>query len=355
MSDEFVTVSVGGTNYSAFESMSVTAAFDQAARSFDLTIAAEFGKAGTAAVFKAGAALEIRTNGDLLLKGYVDHFKPSLGPDTYTIGVSGRSKSQDAIDSSAKHKTGRIEKKDPVKIAKEVSQGINVDITTDQQLEKVEAYQVTPGETVFRCLEKMARAQGCTVTGTADGGMKVTKAGQKRHAGGLFEGRNIKVGDADHDWSNRHSEYTVKGQRAAGHGKSALELEAIAKDSGVNRFRPIIVIQRDDTDDKKIKKRAETRRDKAAGNALTASITTQGFRDEGGMLWEPGHLVWVESASLSIAQDMIIKSVSYSQSGGSGSLARLDLCDPRAFGGKGGKGNKSGSDWSQGSDAASDG
>jgi prophage tail gpP-like protein len=354
MPDEFITISVGGTVYSAFESMSVSAAFDEAARSFEMTVAAEFGASGTASVFRAGAAVDIRSNGDLLLKGYVDHFKPSLTATSYTIGISGRSKSQDAIDSSAKHKTGRIEKKDPVKIAKEVSEGVDVEITTDQSLDMVEAYQITPGETIFRCLEKMARAQGCTVTGTADGGMKVTKVGQKRHSGGLFEGRNIKVGDADHDWSNRHSEYTVKGQRAAGHGKDALELEAVAKDGAVNRFRPIIVIQRDDTDKKKIKKRAETRRDKAAGNGLTATITTQGFRDEGGKLWEPGYLVWVESPSLDIRQDMAIKSVAYSQSS-EGSLAKLELCDPRAFGGKAGKGNKSGSDWNQGDGEASEG
>ncbi|UMY19138.1 hypothetical protein MMB17_07515 [Methylobacterium organophilum] len=347
MPQEIVTISVGGTPYTAFESVSVTAEFDAAARSFEATIAAEFGPGATHGIFAAGSEVTIASNGDLLLTGYVDAYRPSLTASSASIGISGRSKSQDAIDCSADHKTGRIEKKDPVAIAKELANGIAVEIETDQQLEKVEAYQHTPGETLFRCLERLARKQGCTVTGTAEGGMKVTKAGSKRHAGGLIEGVNLLVGDANHDWSNRHSSYTVRGQRAAGHGKGALELEAKVRDAAVGRHRPVIVIQEDDTDEKTVKKRAETRRDRAAGNALSATITTQGFRDQAGKLWEPGYLVWVESPFLSIMQDMLIKSVNFSKDG-EGSKTRLELCDPRAFGGKAGKGNKSGSSWGLG-------
>lgn len=347
MDEEVFSISVGGTSYTAFEEISVTAAFDEAARSFSATIAAELGPQATKAVFAAQTPVTIRANDDLLLVGYVDKYSPSLTATSATIKISGRSKSQDAIDSSANHKTGRVEKKNPVEIAKEVADGIDVEIETDQPLEKVDAYQLTPGETLFRCFEKLARRQGCTVTGTAAGGMKATKAGTKRHARGIYEGRNLKAGDADHDTTNRHSSYTIRGQRAEGHGKGALEIEAKTKDSGINRHRPVIVIATDDITEKDAKKRVENRRDRAAGEGLTATITVQGVRDEAGKVWEPGHLVWVESPFLALAQDMLIKSASYSQ-GADGTLTRLSLCDPRAFGGKKGKGNKSGKAWDQG-------
>lgn len=345
MGEEIFTIEVRGTPYTAFKSIVVSSAIDEAAGKFEATIAAEYGPHATKAIFGGAPAVTVRATGDLLLTGYVDRYRPSLGSNT--ISISGRSKSQDAIDCSASHKTGRIEKKDPVEIAREVAGGINVEFETDQKLDKVEAYQLTPGETLFRTVEKLTRRQGCTITSTPEGKAKVTKAGTKRHAGALIEGVNIKVGDADHDMTNRHSDYTIRGQRAEGHGPGALEIEAKTKDSGVKRHRPVIIIAQDDINEKDAKSRVKNRRDRAAGEALTATVTTQGIRDEAGQIWTQGYLVWTESPFLGIAQDMLVKSVSLSQ-GDEGTLARLDLCDPRAFGGKKGKGNKSASSWEQG-------
>jgi prophage tail gpP-like protein len=351
MGVEVVTVGVGGTNYTAFKVAQVRAAFNEAARSFRLEVAAELGASATNAIFKVGAKLTIMANGDLLLTGFVDQKQPRIEANNAMIAVSGRSNSGDLIDSSAKHDTGRFKKKDPLEIGNEVAKGIAAKFTTDQQLEKLPHYQINPGESCFRLVEKMARQQGMTICGEADGNAKITKAGSKRHSGGLIEGQNILTGASDHNGSNRHSEYTVRGQRPFGHGVDNLEIEAIARDKGVDRHRPIIIYQDEDTDKKRAKKRAKNRKDRAAGHALKATIDTQGFRDQGGKLWEPGYLVWVESPFLDIAQDMLIESVTYMQSE-QGSIATLGLTDPRSYGGEGGKGNKSGSEWSQDSSEA---
>ena len=154
---------------------------------------------------------------------------------------------------------------------------------------------------------------------------------------------------ADHNASNRHSEITVVGQRPYGHGVDSLQLQSIVRDSGVDRHRPIIIVQNGDTTKKRTKKTAKNKKDRAAGHSLKAVIDTQGFRDEAGKVWEPGYLVWVESPFLDIAQDMLIETVTYMQSD-KGSIATVELTDPRAYGGKGGKGNKSGKDWNMGGD-----
>lgn len=352
MGPEVITVSVGGASYTAFLEVEVTAAFNEAARSFSLEVAAELGASATNAIFNVGAEVSIYANGDLLLTGFVDKKNPKFDAHKASISVSGRSKSGDLVDCSAKHKTGRFEKKDPMKIGNESAEGIGAKYTTDQQLEKIEQYQLNPGESLHRMVEKMARQQGMTITGTADGNAKITKAGNKRHAGGLIEGHNILTGSASHDGSNRHSEYTVRGQRPFGHGEDALEIEHVEKDSAVKRHRPLVLIQDEDTDKKRTKKRAKNRKDRAAGHALKATITTQGFRDDGGTLWEPGHLVWTESPFLDVSQDMLIESVRYAQSE-AGSIATLGLTDPKAYDGKsgGGKGGKSGSEWDIGGDS----
>ncbi|WP_112663492.1 phage baseplate assembly protein [Microvirga flavescens] len=354
MSNEIITVVVDGERFTAWKRSEVNASMKEAARSFTLEVAAEAGALATAWKFKAGTALEIYSNDDLLLKGYVDRYEPRLSERQSEVTISGRSKSADLIDSSADHPTGSFRNKTPDEIGNELAASHGVKIRTDAELEPVD-YQVTPGETVFRALEKMTRTQGVTLMGEADGSILITKAGKRtrRHVGGIIDWQNLKNGSANHDWSNRHAKYIVRGQLPDGHGPDSLELEAIARDAGVDRNnRVVIVIQEENTSKSRIKKRAENRRDRATGAALRATITVQGFRDEVGKIWTPGHLVWVESPFLNLMQDMLIEDVRFNQDD-SGSITTLQLVDPRTYGGEKGKGNKSGPAWKQRNNDAS--
>lgn len=347
MGIEVVTITAGGGQWTAFEEFNVHAAFNAAARSFAIEVAAELGGSATNAVFAVGTEVTISANGDLLLTGFVDCREPSFAAKKAIISVSGRSKSADLVDGSAEHETGQFENKDPLEIGQEVSSEYGAKWETDQQLEKVEQYQITPGESCFRCVEKLARAQGMTITGTPEGNAKITKAGSERN-GPLIEGVNILSGTAHHNGSNRHSKIVVRGQRPFGHGDDNLEIEAEEQDGAVKRHRTIIIVQDEDTTKDRAKKRAKNRKNRAAGNSLKATIAVQGFRDDSGKLWTPGALAWTESPFLDIAQDMLIESVDYRQNDG-GSIATLNLVDPRAYDGEGaggGKGNKSGAVWS---------
>lgn len=346
MGVEVISLVVDGIRYTGFESVNVKAAFDEAARSFTMEIAAELGPSVTNNIFGVGKSVQIFANADLLLTGYVDRRQPRFDAKQAIITISGRSASGDLVDGAAEHDTGYFEQKTPKEIGDEVAKNYGqTGFETDHPLDKIDQYQLTPGETVFRAVEKLARQQGLTLAGTADGKIKITKASSDRHAGGLIEGENILTGTADHNGSGRYSKYTVRGQRPFDHGIDNLEIEAVIKDSGVDRHRPVVIVQDEDTTKQRAKKRARNRRDRAAGNALKAVIDTQGFRDQAGTIWTPGWLVWTESPFLDIAQDMLIESVTYRQDE-KGSIATLALTDPRSYGGKGGKGNKSGNEWS---------
>jgi len=349
MGDEVVTVIAGGMEWTAWRRVTVRASFQDAARSFQIEAAAEPGGAATAWTFKAGTEIDILFNGALACRGYVDRYQPKLSEHNLAeITISGRSRSQDFIDSSAVHDTGQFKNKTPQEIGAELDK-FGVGIATDQQLDKVPVYRITPGETAFRCVEKLCREQGVFAVGQADGSILITKAGKKRHAGGIIEGENMKVGEADHNWSGRHSDVTVRGQKPYGHGEDALQIEGIARDAEVGRYRPVIIVHDGDTDKNRAKKRASTRRDREAGNSLKAYVTVQGCHDAGGALWEPGALIFTQSPFLDVSQDMAIETMVLSQDRKDGSLSVLSLVDPRALGGKGGKGGKAGAAW--GSDA----
>jgi prophage tail gpP-like protein len=184
------------------------------------------------------------------------------------------------------------------------------------------------------------------ITGTPEGNAKITKAGSERN-GPLIEGVNILAGTAHHNGSNRHSKIVVRGQRPFGHGDDNLEIEAEEQDGAVKRHRAIIIIQDEDTTKDRAKRRAKNRKNRAAGNSLKATISVQGFHDDGGKLWTPGARVDRKPVPRHRPRHVLIESVDYRQNDG-GSIATLNLVDPRAYDGQGagdGKGNKSGSDW----------
>jgi prophage tail gpP-like protein len=336
--------------WTAFESIKVHAAFNEAARSFEAVLAAELGASATNQIFAVGTEVTITTNGETLLTGFVDTKEAELKAKDASITISGRSLSADLVDGSAEHDTGYFENMDPMQIAQSVSSNYQAKWSTDQQLDKLDQYKLQQGETCYRCVEKMVRDQGMTIAGTSDGNAKITKAGSQRQGGSLIEGQNILVGRSLQNNSNRHSKITVRGQRPSGHGDENTQIEATEQDGAVKRHRALIIPQDNDTTQARAQKRATNRKDRAAGNALKATIEVQGFHDDSGQLWEPGNLVWTESPFLDLAQDMLIESVDYFQSG-KGSIATLNLVDPRAYGGQGaggGGGNQSGGDWSIG-------
>lgn len=343
---ELVQVYANGGEWRDWTAISLKAAIDEAARAFTLTVPPGADNAVSArAAFAAGTKIEIRANGEKLFDGYVDAYAPRRRPDASEISVTGRSKSCDLVDCSIVHPTGRIRDSDLEKLARDLDR-FGVGVKVEGEKVPVVRFQATPGETVFRALERETRKRGLTISGEADGSVRISKGPTgKRHAFGLFEGVNILESEAKHDWSKRFSEYKVRAQSPDGTGDEATRIEESAKDSAVGRPRPNILAADEDMDKAAARIRADWRKDRAAGESLTATIVTAGWRDQDGTIWTPGHLVWVESQFLDIAQDMLIKSVQYDQSKDAGSTCSLSLVDPRAFGGKKGKVAKSGKGW----------
>lgn len=347
MTAEVVTVLVDGVKYTAWKALCLRAAVKEACRSASLTIAAESGAAATHRKFELFKPLKVYAGSDLVLDGYIDARAPHMGPMEAQIVVRIRAKGQDAVDCSCVHSTHEIRNKDPLEIAKELDK-FGVGFSSQAELKKIPLFRVTKGETLFCAVERACRDQGLTLAGKADGGIDLwnAKAGLKRHKGGLVEGDNIKVVSAVHDGSNRHSEIYVHGQSYEKHGPQAQQIEGKALDATVPRYRPLILAHDGETDKTRAEGKARTRRDRAAGMGISATVLTPSWRDEAGTLWTPGLRVWVESEFADITQDMLLEAVDFKQgSDGEGTEAQLHLVDPRAHGGKAGKQNKSGKGW----------
>ena len=345
LNPEFVTVAAGGSLYDGWERVEVTASMKEAARTFKLDTTEHSTVFASTWNFPPGTPVQILANGSLLLDGYVNEYAPQGDAENHTVSVSGRGKGQDFIDSSAMYEPGFWENKAPDRIAKDLDM-FGIGIRPRIPLEKIPYYQTNQGETCFRCVERAIRHQRATMMGEPDGSISITNASVAgRHSGGLIEGHNILRYSGQISDQDRHSEINVKGQNRKGHGEENLRIKETAKDPGVKRHRPKIIVNETDTDKKRARSRAEHERDRRQGFAVRATITTQGWRDDGGTVWTPNMLVFVQSASLKISGDMLIESVTLTQDQGrEGSLAQLSLVNAKAYGGDGGAGG-SAAEW----------
>lgn len=340
LNKEYVTVLLGGIIWNGWESMSVRASLKEAARSFELTTSERPGQW----IAPPGTPIQIFANKDLLLDGYVNEYKPRVAAVEHLVTLSGRGKGQDCIDCAAVHDTGYFEKQTPAEIGQSLDH-FGVGIRAGTALEKIDYFQIYQGETVFQAVERASRAQGKTLMGRADGGIEITDAtAAGRHAGYLAEGYNMKVADATLSDQNRHSEHIVKGQRRHGTSDADLHVEEKINDVGVNRYRPKMVINEGDTDAQRARVRAQHEANRSQGFSVRAEIETQGFRDEGGQIFTPNNLQYVESLSLKILGDMLIENVVLTQDNSGGSLAKLSLVNAKAYNGDGGS-NQSDAAW----------
>lgn len=347
MATEYVTVLAGGFAYAGWESCSWSAAINEACRSFQVDTTEMPGEFA----FPPGTPIQLLATGSLVLDGYVNHYHSSGAAETHRVKITGRSRSQDFVDSSAVHPKGYAKDKSADEFARELDK-FGVGITAKVPLPKIPMQQIKQGERCFRCVERYLRSHGATQMGEPDGSISITNASvATRAAGALIEGVNILEWSVDFDDQNRMSDYTVKGQRREGTGEENLRIKEEAKDSGVRRYRPRTIVHETDTDKGRARERAHHEKERCAGNGTRACITVQGWRDGGGKLWTPNSVVFVNSPILMhLVQDMLIERVDAEQDSKSGTTARLSLVDPRAYRGRGQNGAGSAGAWNAGMD-----
>lgn len=357
---EFITVEVAGQRFTGWESVSARASVKEAVANVHLRCALERGAPQTHRLFALYAEIKVYSRpvaalsapdggsmGDLLFTGNIFLRRPRLLPKTATLDVEARSRGAQAVDCSHRAKTGKFVNKTPLAIAQELDD-LGIGFETRTKLQKILKAQAQPGASLFREIERHCRDQGLVLSSKPDGGIAITRPGETAaRAGALVEGQNIREAVATHNGENRHSMVTVRGQKPTGHGKEAIQAEQSAQDEGVPLNRPLVLHVDGDTDQGRLKARAEAHRDRAAGQSLRAQISIPGWRDEAGRLYRPGDKVWVQSPTLDVQQDMIIESIDYAQSGGGeggepATLAHIDVVDPRTYGGKASKASKSG-------------
>jgi len=334
-----MTLVANGLEYSAWDSISVTAKMSAAARSFSLSLAEfDIGTLKDNYWLAPGDHVKVYADGIKILDGYVNKYKTSFNASGHSITISGRSKSQDSVDSSATHPTGRFENTRLSAIANTLAGSVGNSVSIDVTDPMVGKFQVNQGETITSAIDRLARAHGLVLTGQADGTMLLTKGtDKKRYKMHIGEGvppvlsMSASISDA-----KRFSNYTFKSQMSGWEqrfGTDASGAIAEVADKAVKRYRPMVAVMEVSGGSQEAEKRAGWQAGRVAGANTKVDVVCQGFTFDGA-LWEPNKLIYVRSILAKIDAEMLVSECVYTQSG-EGSKTSMKLVPPSAMGGSG--------------------
>lgn len=367
---EFVTVVVDGYELSGWQEIDIRRSMKDAAIAFTLK-ATHAAWSAPAKRLRKAEEIEIYTSpgtgvrgaggGDLLCRGAVDSYEADLGEHEHkTITLHGRSHARDVIDCPpVNHPTGRAENKDLLGVARELGAEFGVGWDSDIALETIDKVQLRPGESLYQAIERQARIEGLMLLGKTDGGILITRAGTKRHAGVLIEGEppvnRVSIKLEPH---KERSEVVVRGQRAGGTGKDNLRQEERIKLGNKKRHRPALELVEGDRYRTKLRTRGNWRHLRSfQGNVISPRVSR--WRDEDGLLWEPGRRMAVKVPSEELDVDFTLSDVTFRQGLGEdgGTRAELVFVDPRDYGGgapPGGGGNSEAEEFDPGGEIGSE-
>ncbi len=322
-----------GKAYGGWKSINVHLGIEEASSSFDIGLTEIWPEQKTEREIFSGDACTVKIAGEIAITGYNDSVNVSYDNGNHSVNVRGRDKTADLVDCSAIHKAGEWRNVKLDQIAKDICApfGIKVRIETDTGA-AFKVWAIEPGETAFANLDRAAKHRGVLLTTDGTGELIIARASKKALGITLQRGENILSASAEDNAEQRFSQYIVKGQAAGDdstNGEAVTSQKASSKDSGVKRYRPLIIVSEEQGDISSFKKRADFEANVRAGRARSASITVQGFSHAKG-LWRPNQLVTVRDPWLKLNRDMLISEVDFTMDE-SGSRSALKLALPEAY------------------------
>lgn len=326
---------VNGRIYGGWKEATITRSLDAVAGKFDLVSMDKWDATAQRWTIFPGDACQVKIDGQALITGYVDKAGPSYDADSHGIKILGRDKTGDLVDCSAIVKGSELRglALDGIVAALVKPFGIGVVAQVDSG-QAFQSFAIQPGETVWEAIERAARQRFMVVTTDGEGNAVIADIGATRAADALVEGDNIKAASAEYDYSQRFSEYVVKGQAAAqndGWEPAVSAVESRATDPNVKRYRPKIINAETQASDGSAGNRAQLEAASRAGKSTKITVTVQGWTMSNGDLWPLNAMVRIRSPLLSIDEDVVITEVKFIVSDTNGITTEMQLTRPDAY------------------------
>ncbi len=332
-----------------WQSVEVQRSLDQIADSFAVALTSPLSSRPPPTPIRQGSEVVVLYDKERVLVGYIDEVNESSNASSFSLSITGRSRSKDLVDCSALHK-GAWRNMSLVDIASEIAEPFGLKVSTDLvDLPTEKLFRLQDSETAFGAIDRLVRLHALRVVSDPNGDLLLTRTGLLRFPEVVIErGVNVVEGGIRRSETERFSEYIFKASLAAdddNYGEGNAASFAVA-DAGVLRYRPLIVhregIPRSGPKGSKQKHdlelAAQWERNTRAGKSETLSyrVILPGAvarswempRDRG--LWTPNTIVGVRDASHDIDGQFLVTSVTFRRSA-AGTETLLELTHPEAY------------------------
>ncbi|OGS90864.1 MAG: hypothetical protein A2Z95_06255 [Gallionellales bacterium GWA2_60_18] len=336
--NDTVEIKIGGVAYGGWKSARIERGIEQIAGNFELGVSERWPGQETPSQITRGSRCEVLAEGETVITGWVDDTRPTFSDTQHEFQVMGRDATGDLVDCSAINKGGQWLNAKLDRVVRDLCApfGISVAVDASPIASLPGSFSIQDGETAHECIERACRM--CAVLPVSDGkgGLLLTRAKAAQPVAELVEGENILSASGEFSDKERYSRYIVKGQDRGSDDnfdspETHSQVLAEATDSGVARYRPLIVLAESHGATATYKERAEWERNIRRGRSSRATVTVQGWRSADGQLWRPNTMVRLRSPWLGVDADLLIASVALTLDEQSGTRAELRLCGREAF------------------------
>lgn len=326
------TLFVGKTVFEGWEDIKITRELNSVASDFQLQVVDKWRPDQEPWRIVPGELCHVHLGKQSVITGFVDKVEASVNKTSRSITVTGRSKTADLVDCSVVG-PGQFTNLSILDIAKTVCEpfGISVQLNADAGA-SFPSIVLQQGETAFALLDRLARERKLLMYPSHEGNLIISGAGTLRASNEIRQGVNYLSGRSTIDYSNRHSRYIVKGQGLGflGSPEQATSPQGEATDSGITRYRPLILMAENATNGESSGDRATYEANMRAAKALTAEVQVQGWFQSDGKLWDVNQLVFVDAGFLGIRRRMLIQKVVFNKNNG-GTTTDISLIREDAY------------------------
>jgi len=343
-----ILVEINSVSYEGFSSINVTRSIEAISGSFSLNATIS---QGNSFPIKVGDKCRIVIDGTSVINGFVENISVSYSQDKHNINIQGRDRTADLIDSSV---IDELTYEGSISLRRIIGQTLRnlsiTDISVSDEIGNLEDFDDTEreaadiGENAFDFIERYARKRQALLTTDGEGNILITRSSNNPISTNLLneiEGSNniIKNASVNYNYTERFNRYTISSQ-----GNASIDIGAEISpdvltdqqgesiDEEIRIGRQIVINAETSMSDATAADRALWERNIRSGRSRIYNVTVYGFMaEEDGLLWKPNFLVKIKDDFADIDAQMLIRSVTYSQSNDAGSTTTLEFVEKDTY------------------------
>jgi prophage tail gpP-like protein len=297
-------LSIDGRTYEGWIKAKVDRGLDQFANRFSLSYLDRWTSEQQPWPIRSRTKAVLSWNDEVLIDGYVDRPRHKVDAESWSLEADGRSLTGQLVDCSAVHDTGHWNGKTAQQIVADICRPFGIEVSTNVvDFEPFNRFTLREGETAFDAIDRVCKIRALLPRSTPKG-LQLFSTDVPGSVLPL-DVASATAREYEDDSTKRYSEYLV---RATGVGSAEEAFSAaVAKDTGVEIFRPLVVVGDAPARTKQAKQRAIWEANVRSGRGEKLSYRFLNPLNKTGKTYSPGQFYRVSDDLFGVDEIMIVQ------------------------------------------------